>query len=153
MSHAAVVEAFLAGRDIEFDRPDPQTWLFRLEGSAGAWFTSIVVVEENDQVIVHGELPVDVAPTQRADLAEWAARANRGLPVGNFEVDLDDGGVWCKTSIDVEDTELSDELLNNLVATNHALIDRYGPPLHAWLEGDLDGPDVAVMVAEGVDPD
>lgn len=153
MTADEVIDGFLADREIEFERVDPTTWLFRLEGTAGAWFTSITVVPENDQVIVHGELPVEVAPAQRAELAEWSARANRGLPVGNFEVDLESGGVWCKTSIDVEDAELTDALLHNLVATNHALVDRYGPGLHAWLSGELPGPDVAVMVAEGYDPD
>ena len=148
-----VVDAFLAAREIEFSRPDDHTWLFRLAGDRDlAWFVSIVVIEEHDHVIVHGELPVDVPPPLRADLATWAARANRGLPIGNFEVDLDNGGVWCKTSIDVEGDELSDALLHNLVAANHALIDRYAAPLAAWVAGDAPGPEEAVMVAEGFDP-
>lgn len=149
----AVIDAFLAEREMDVARPDAETWLFRLGGDHDlTWYVSIVVVPELDQVIVHGELPVDVPPPLRADLATWAARANRGLPIGNFEVDLDNGGVWCKTSIDVEGDELSDALLHNLVAANHALIDRYAAPLAAWVAGDAPGPEEAVMVAEGFDP-
>ena len=150
--YAGVVDAFLAAREIEAHRSDEQTWLFKLAGEDLSWLTSIVVLAENDQVLVHGELPVEVPPPLRADLATWAARANRGLPIGNFEVDVDDGGVWCKTSLDVEGDELTDALLHNLVAANHALIDRYGAPFVAWINGEAPGPEEAVLVAEGFEP-
>jgi hypothetical protein len=147
-----VVEAFLAARDIEAEREDERTWIFRLAGEERSWLVSIVVIAQNDQVVVHGEVPVDVPPPRRADLATWAARANRGLPIGNFEVDVDTGGVWCKSSIDVEGDELSDALLDNLLAAVHALLERYAGPLIDWVEGRAPGPEEAVLVAEGFDP-
>lgn len=149
----AVVSAFLERRGIPYQRPDAETFLFRLEGSESTWFTSVSVVPVNAQVIVYGELPVDVDPPHRPDLATWAARANRGLPVGGFEVDLDDGGVWAKTSLDVEGDDLSDALVENLVGTNHALVERYLPGLQRWLTGELAGPEEAVMLARGFGPD
>jgi hypothetical protein len=147
-----VVESFLTARGLEAEREDERTWLFRLAGEELSWLVSIVVLAQNDQIVVHGEVPVDVPPPLRSDLATWAARANRGLPIGNFEVDVDTGGVWCKSSIDVEGDELSDALLDNLVAAVDALLDRYAGPLVEWIEGRAPGPDEAVLVAEGFDP-
>lgn len=148
------IGAYLTTRDIAFERVDEETYLFRLAGDGDtSWFTSISAVVELDQVIVLGELPVAVPPPCRRELGVWSARANRGLPVGNFEVDLDNGGVWAKTSIDVEDDALSDALLENLVGTNHALVGRFLPSLAAWLAGDIVGPDEAAMAAQGFDAD
>lgn len=152
MTAADTIDAFLDSRGVMASRPDPETWVFQLSGNTAKWFVQITLVEEFDQVLVYAELPVTVPPPQREALATWAARANRGLPVGNFEVDVDEGGVWCKTSVDVEGTELSEALLHNMVATNNALTDRYLGPLQRWIQGDLDGPEEAVMAAEGFEP-
>lgn len=142
-----VVTDFLSARGIEFDRVDDETYLFRLRGSDAEWFVSLSVVAEHEQVIVYAELPVDVDGAHRPGLAVWAARANRGLPIGNFEVDLDDGGVWAKTSLDVEGDELTDALLQNVVGSNHALVDRHLGGLRRWLAGGLDSPEAAVDAA------
>jgi Putative bacterial sensory transduction regulator len=79
---------------------------------------------------------VGCSRTKRPELAEWAARANRGLPMVNFEVDLDQGGVWFTTSIDVED-ELWNALLENLIAANFITTDRYLGTLRRWLDGEM----------------
>jgi hypothetical protein len=56
-------------------------------------------------------------------------RANYGMIVGNFEIDLDDGEVRYKTSVDVEGVTATRQLIQNLVAPNVITMDRYLPGL------------------------
>ena len=62
-------------------------------------------------------------------------RANYGLHIGNFELDMGDGEVRFKTSIDTESTALSFELVRNVVYANVMQMDRYLPGLMAVLGG------------------
>lgn len=146
---AGLIDDYFHSREMAFHRPDPTTWLVKVAGSGDhSWYLQVTTVEEHDQLLVYSDMPVEVPPPRRPGLAVWAARANRGLPVGNFEVDLDTGDVWCKTSLDHEGDELSDALLDNLLFTNFSLVDRYLDPLLRWVAGEIDGPERAVMVAE-----
>ena len=57
-----------------------------------------------------------------------------GLLIGNFEMDMSDGEVRFKTSIDVEGDRLSTALLRRLVDLNLEMMDKYLPGLHAVIE-------------------
>ena len=52
-------------------------------------------------------MPIRVAEEQRQIVAELLARINYGLNIGNFELDMTDGEIRYKTSIDVEGGELT----------------------------------------------
>ena len=53
------------------------------------------------------------------------ARINYGLNIGNFELDMNDGEIRYKTSIDVEGGELSTRMVETLIAVNISTTDRY----------------------------
>jgi hypothetical protein len=146
------IDDFLLERGLAYLRADPVTWVFESEGDSGVWNTQITVVPEYFQVLVYADMRLSVPREQRLDLAEWAARANRGLPVGNFEVDLDEGAVWFKTSIDVEGDALSFALFENLLAANFVTTDTYLGPLKRWLDGEISNVE-AVAAAEGMSVD
>ncbi len=49
--------------------------------------------------------------------AELFTRANYGLPLGNFELDMDDGEIRFKTSLDYSGTTLELPIIASLVET------------------------------------
>ena len=80
-------------------------------------------------------LPDKVPEERRAAVGELLARINYGLIVGNFEIDLTDGEVRFKASVDFGGGEPSVALLKPLVATSLAQFDRWLPALRAVAGG------------------
>ena len=81
-------------------------------------------------------------------VAEFITRANYGLKVGNFEMDMDDGEVRFKTSIDVEKDQLNRTQVSNLVYANVWTMDRYLPGIFSVIYGS-ENPRQAVNKIEG----
>lgn len=92
---------------------------------AGAWSTYAVAFDQSRQVAVYGVLPFAVDAEQRPAIVELITRLNFGQIVGNFEIDLDDGEVRFKTSLDFEDAELTTPLLRQLVRANIAMMEHH----------------------------
>lgn len=104
-------------------------------GENGTYICYAQSREEQGQVIFYTICPVTTPEKRRSAVAEFVTRANYGLIIGNFEMDLDDGEVRFKTSLDAEDAELSRVLIRHLVYANITTIDRYLPGLIAVIAG------------------
>ena len=72
-------------------------------------------------------VPLRVPEAQRPMIAELLARINYGLNIGNFELDMNDGEIRYKTSIDVEGGELTSRMAETVIAINISTTDRYFP--------------------------
>jgi hypothetical protein len=105
------------------------------QGANGRWLCFAQAREENSQVVFYSVAPVQVPPDKRQAVSEFITRANYGLILGNFELDFVDGELRYKTSLDVEGTPLSAELLQPLTFANVTTMDRYLPGLMAVLYG------------------
>jgi hypothetical protein len=68
-------------------------------------------------------------------MAELLIRINYGLAIGSFDMDLRDGEVRFRTSLDVRDVGLSDDLNRPVVYTNLSMMDRYFTALSTVCEG------------------
>lgn len=108
----------------------------RYQGSSGEWTCYARTREEQEQFIFYSIAPVKTPEDRLNVMAEFLTRANYGLPVGNFEMDWESGEIRCKTSIDVEGAELTNELVRNVVEANLALMERYLPGIEAVLAGE-----------------
>jgi hypothetical protein len=97
----------------------------------------IEISEKEEQFIFYSYFPVKVSEDRRAVMAEFLTRANYGMIIGNFELDLSDGEVRYKTSIDVEDAELSHALAKHIVYANVLTMDRYYKGLVAVAGGGM----------------
>jgi hypothetical protein len=75
-----------------------------------------------------------VAADDKVAMAEFLTRANFGLAVGNFEMDWESGAIRCKTSLDIEGTDLNEALVEGLVNANLITTERYMPGLRAVAE-------------------
>jgi hypothetical protein len=110
-----------------------------------SWCVFARTLEAEQEVAIYSSSPVEVAPERRQAMSELVTRANFGLVIGNFELDLADGELRFKTSIDVEGDRLSEALVRNLVFANLAVTRRYLP---AVLAVSRFGADPAAAVAE-----
>lgn len=98
---------------------------FHFKGRSGRLLCYGEVDEEKYWLIFYSYMPVNSTPEKMADVAEFITRANRGMRIGNFELDFDDGEVRYKTSLDIEGGDLTSKMIDNLLRANLTTIDRY----------------------------
>lgn len=120
------------------------------QGTHGRWLCFAQAREQSSQVVFYSVAPVQIPEDKRAALAEFITRANYGLILGNFELDYTDGELRYKTSLDVEGTPLTTELLQPLTFANVSTMDRYLPGLMAVLYGGVE-PKTAIEQIESND--
>jgi hypothetical protein len=70
---------------------------------ANSWSMMLLGADDERVISCYSLLPSVVPEAGRAAVAEGLTRLNYGLLVGAFELDLDDGEVRCRTSIDFVD--------------------------------------------------
>jgi hypothetical protein len=92
--------------------------------------------DEENQFVFYSYCPETVPEAKRPAMAEFLTRANYGLVLGNFEMDYADGEVRFKTSIDVEGSVLSAELVKPVIYANVLTMDRYLPGVLAVIQTD-----------------
>lgn len=143
-----VVVGYLDAREIPYVL-DPSGSIAGLMSASekGPWTVYIAMLEADEQVVVHSAFNPPVPEERRDAVALFLARANYGILIGNFEIDLEDGELRYKTSIDVEGAELTEALLDNLVVANVAVFDRYVPGIEAVVRGTDPADAVAAIEA------
>jgi hypothetical protein len=114
-------------------------------GNYDCWFQARPAEQ---QLMFYSRAPVNAPPNRRAALAEFFTRANYGMVVGNFELDMDDGEMRYKVSCDVEGVELHLTFLKNISYTAVVTLDRYLPGIMKVLYSEID-PAEAVREIEG----
>jgi hypothetical protein len=118
------------------------------QGDNGQWPCYVESREEFKQFTFYSVCPVNVPEEKRFAMAEFLTRANYGLVIGNFEMDMDDGEILYKTSIDVQGDELSPSLVRNAVYVNVTMMDRYLPGIMSVVYGSS-SPAEAIAQVEG----
>jgi len=93
----------------------------------GAWDCYAVARELQQQCLFYSQCPIDMPSDRWAAVAEFLTRANYGIPIGNFEINLYNGDIRFKTGIDVEDDRLSAALFKGIVQANLAMMTKYLP--------------------------
>ena len=106
-----------------------------IQGKNAEWVCLVRVFEQTERVLVYSILPSNASEAQRPDLALMLTEINYGLIVGNFEMDLDDGEIRYKTSLDVEGIPLNSTVLRNLLYGNFFSMDLYYHALTQALDG------------------
>ncbi len=111
----------------------PERAMIRMgfRGQSGEWAFFAQAREEQSQVVFYSRASLQVDVPRRLALAEFLTRSNYGVIIGNFEMDLKDGEVRFKTSMDIEGGELTPPMIHNLVGTNVRMMDRYLPGIFA----------------------
>jgi len=89
-----------------------------------------------EQFVFYVMCPVKAPEEKRQAIAEFIARANYGLRIGNFELDFSDGEVRYKSSLDFEGVVLGPELIHNAIYPAAQTMDRYLPGLMGVIYGN-----------------
>ena len=84
-----------------------------------------IASEDLQQLLFYSIFPETAESDHLAEVMMFVTKANYGMQVGNFELDLDDGEVRFKTSVDVEGVEVGNQLIENLVAMNFSTMNTY----------------------------
>ena len=132
---AAAVHAYFDGEDWPVAEADAGVLETAFEGTATVWPVRIHVFEADVRAVFVSAFPAVVPDEQRAAVGEFCNRANFGLAIGNFELDVDGGEVRFRTSIDAEGTDPTPELVRNAVVANVLTMARYVTGLLAVLNG------------------
>ena len=134
---AGPVQAALATEGWVAERMDDAvpTLRFLVQGESGAWRCYIRAWDDAPVLAVYGVFPVDTPPDRRARMADAVARANRGLDVGNFEFDPDDGELLFKTALALGDEPPTPGSVRALLHANIDTLDRFFPVFAALLYG------------------
>jgi hypothetical protein len=122
-------------------------------GEHGHWPCYAQAREAQQQIVLYSICPLRVPEAMRPVMAELLTRANYGLVVGNFEMDYEDGEIRYKTSLDVEDSEATTELLRHIVYANVTTMDRYLPSILAVLAGAKTPAEAVAEIDESKEPD
>ena len=116
-------------------------------GEHGTWVCYLQVDEENQRFLFYTYMGLNIPPQYRTAVAEYLTRANYGLPVGNFEMDLDTGDVRFRTSVETPEDELSVAMIRALAYANLRAMDHYFPGVLAVVHGGL-SPEAALARTE-----
>lgn len=144
-----VVTDYLSQRDIPHVVDERGEIVGFLSASEhGSWTVYVAMLEADEQVVVHSTFDPPVPDGRREALALFLTRANFGMVHGNFELDLDDGTLRFKTSLDVRGGELTESAFENIVAANVGTFDKYVPGIESVVNGE--DPAVAIAAVESV---
>lgn len=117
-------------------------------GKNGKWTCFAQAREDQAQFIFYSVCPNAAPDEKRIAAMEFITRANYELVIGNFEMDLNDGEIRYKTSVDVEGDELSPALIRQIVYYNVMTMNKYLPGLMSVLYANVT-PVQAIKSIEG----
>ncbi len=148
--HLGAVANFFRSMDFKFSVNEERALIqMSFSGKSGTW-TSVADVKEDRGILIFYSLaPFKVPEAARPAACEFITRANYGMILGNFELDMSDGEVRFKTSINVgENGTLTAELIRPVVIVNFGMMDRYFAGLMAVAFGSRSPAD-AIKEIEG----
>jgi hypothetical protein len=137
MDPKAAALSFLKSEQLPFEEAGADLW--RVAGTAPGDEWMVVVQCGDDDVVsvfsVYAVSTAAVPPDQRARVMELVTRINYGLQAGCFELDVDDGELRTRASVDFEGATASASLVRNVFFIAVALMQRYLPAVVAVIDG------------------
>lgn len=129
--------------------PKNPDWLrMNHHGDSGHWICYLQVREEQEQFFFFSMAALFVPAERRKAVAEFITRANYGMILGNFEMDISDGEVRYKTYFDAQGFELTRKTVETHIFANLATFDRYNAGLMSVAFGEIE-PETAIAKIEG----
>lgn len=127
---------------------DENLVFFTMGGDAAIYSCRLRITHDNDVLQIDLGMPVLARQDNvRGLVAEMVARANRGLPIGRFDIDLSEGLVSFHIGHAIAPAGLDDDSIARLFGTALATADRYFPALMRVMYGGHTPAD-AVYLAE-----
>lgn len=132
--------------------PSENSLVTMFEGDSGKFIVAVTVREPQQQLAFYAYSPVEAPEDKLPAMMELLTRANHGMILGNFELDLADGEVRFKVSIDVEKASDPLPLVDPHLSVCIMTMDQYLPAILAVISGEA-SPEEALALAEEDDED
>ncbi|MEQ8466974.1 YbjN domain-containing protein [Coleofasciculus sp. E1-EBD-02] len=142
-----VMVSFFQEEEWAFKQLDNSTLHLLFQGKNGQLNCYARAREAQQQFVFYSLGSVKVPQKKRKQLGEFVCRANLGMIIGNFELDFTTGEIRYKTSIDIKDSFLTEEILKQLVYTNVLTMDQYLPGIEAVISSKT-SPEEAIAQIE-----
>ncbi|MEE3716431.1 hypothetical protein V2H45_06715 [Tumidithrix elongata RA019] len=107
------------------------------KGLSGEWDCFALGNDLDTEIGFYSIYQENIPEVSRLPVSEFLTRANYGMPVGNFEIDLDSGEVRFKISVELGNTIIPEELLGCNVERNLAIADRFFPIIKLVASGEV----------------
>ncbi|MBR5288141.1 MAG: YbjN domain-containing protein [Clostridia bacterium] len=107
----------------------------------------IIIPNNNNAIATYAVCPQNADESERAAVMEYITRANYGLRVGNFEMDLRDGEVRYKTYLQMQSDVPPLKTVDRYIALSYLMLEKYGNGLLSVMFG-VTSPEEAVKAAE-----
>eukprot|EP00771_Trimastix_marina_P000681 gnl/Trimastix_PCT/1703.p1 GENE.gnl/Trimastix_PCT/1703~~gnl/Trimastix_PCT/1703.p1 ORF type:complete len:211 (+),score=35.90 gnl/Trimastix_PCT/1703:64-696(+) len=125
-SYYQAIVSFLRERELNFDeKPDLKRCLLGFNADGERFLVVMQAIEKQDIILIYSLCPDNVPESRRKAVAEYFARVNYPLLVGNFEIDMRDGEMRYKTCVDCEGLDDYPNLIKKLFETNLGTYKQY----------------------------
>jgi hypothetical protein len=104
------------------------------------------LLADSAQIIFYLEFRERPVQSTFLQVMEFVARANWGMLIGNYEMNLDDGSVCIKSSIDYSDALLTPDQIKNLVMAAIKSGEMYGTAFIRVCRGEVSAKDAIAEV-------
>jgi len=139
-------------------------WKFQqLEGGAAIRFvlngeeimihTRVLIYEDDRLIIVLTKLPAAAPKERRIEAMKLISKINWLSSVGSLEIDMDDGYIHYKSSIDAEGTEVTAQTIKNIVDPCIHGMDRYGGAIMRVIFGGMSADEAFKLARADKDSD
>lgn len=144
------MEAFFQRDGWKFTKVDDRP-VIRLpfQGKTASWICYAQAREEDERFLFYAVCPLRAPKETYPAMCEFLTRANYGMIIGNFEMDVSDGEIRYKASLGLKNVEISDPLINNAVYPVLSMMDKYLPGIMMVLTGK--SAEEAIQHVEGPD--
>lgn len=117
--------------------PNQPVLCTQFQGESGGWDCYVYIQAEQERVLFYSVLEEKITEDKLMSIAEIICRINYNLPVGNFELDFEEGEVRCKTYMQTIDNRANHiASIKRLVYDNISLMDQYLPVIKQILYTD-----------------
>ncbi|WP_153558053.1 YbjN domain-containing protein [Roseimaritima sediminicola] len=138
--------AYLDQSGLQFQQSDDGT-AFQMCFDSDHGINRVLVLVSDDLLQILTYPPNKVVDRQRLSIAHAVVRANFGLRIGQFELDMDDGELRYRIAVPLSDQFPADETLDCLLPLGGAMIERYHPAFLSIIYGNEDV-ELAIKAAE-----
>ena len=120
-----ILDSYLSRNDWNYMwQREHNCFAFGFEGHNGKIICSLTV-KDNEQIMFYSTYTKNIAPEHLDEVIHFITKENYKLIIGNFEIDLNDGELNYKTSVDMYGRDyMSDEEISNLINPNLSTMDR-----------------------------
>ena len=141
-------QAFVSSLNIPTQQINPRAFRFNNTQQGKTWVMFVFEREAVNQLLIYSVFPHAIPAAHRQTAMEFITRANYGMSIGNFEMDLSDGEIRYKTSLDARGVAINDTILNVLLQTNASIMFQYWEGFEGIRRGELNAIQ-AIQLTEG----